>query len=48
MSTPVFTAEQVAVAQVQNDLQMLKTRMEKGFSQVATTLLEREAVQRHP
>jgi ElaB/YqjD/DUF883 family membrane-anchored ribosome-binding protein len=43
MSTPLFSAEQVAVAQVQNDVQMLKSRIQEGFAQVATTLLEREA-----
>jgi ElaB/YqjD/DUF883 family membrane-anchored ribosome-binding protein len=47
MSAPLFTAEQVAAAQTQNDLQLLKARMEAGFSQVATTMLERESNLRH-
>lgn len=46
MSAPLFTAEQVAAAQTQNDLRLLKARMEEGFSQVATTMLERESTLR--
>jgi hypothetical protein len=46
MSTPLFTAEQVMAAQLQNDVQLLKTRLEEGFAQVATTLLERESAMR--
>jgi Ty3 transposon capsid-like protein len=46
MSAPLFTAEQVAAAQAQNDWQTLTARMEAGFAQVARTMLEREAALR--